>query len=257
MKGRMAKNEIYLFGTCIASHLYPNLLDAVNGLLKAFGITPLREKEEGCCGLPAFSSGHFQIAKEMAKDFLAHFKDQDIPIVIPSGSCACMVKIHYKRLFEDNRHWKVLAEKVAMRTFELTQFLIQEVGLSKIQGRHNGRVLFHDSCQALRLLKIKDEPTLLLRKVEGISPAGPDFRIEDGERCCGFGGLFHKKYPEISAALRRSKVQKILQLNPDILVGLDMGCLYQLKKGLKGKKSIKVMHLAQFLFEALKNGEKG
>lgn len=249
----MDSNKIIFFDTCVVSHLYPHVSKAAKRLLKELSLEIVEPSHQVCCGLPAFSSGHWDIAKAMARCFLVRFEKEELPIVIPSGSCTAMVRVHYLKLFEDDPFFRKRAEKLAERTFELSEFLVEVVGVNRINGEYRGRVAFHDSCQALRVLNIKEQPTLLLNRIQGIRAIGPDFRVDDGERCCGFGGLFHLKYPEISAAIRESKINRIISHSPDILVGIDMGCMHNLKKGLKKRNyPIRAMHMAELLWEAQK-----
>ncbi|MFN3534348.1 MAG: (Fe-S)-binding protein [Desulfatiglandales bacterium] len=250
--------RVFLLDTCILSHLYPRVLRDICDLLKRLGVKPVIPDGLGCCGLPAYNSGHWEIARSMAKRLLKLFAREEIPIVVPSGSCAAMIRVHYLKLFGDDPYWLNRAGPIAERTYELSQFLVQKIGPDEIRGRYEARVAFHDSCQALRSLNIFGEPTILLNQIQGVLPAGIDFRVEGGEGCCGFGGFFHLKYPEISAAMRESKLKKLLEASPDIVVGLDMGCLYNLKKGLsKGDRRIRFLHLGEFLREAMAKYGRG
>jgi L-lactate dehydrogenase complex protein LldE len=243
--------RVYLFKTCIVSHLYPEVFRATRRLLEAFGLEVLVPDDQTCCGLPAFSSGNWRVAKKVARHFLNVFRDPKTPIVIPSGSCTHMIRAHYQMLFERDLQWRDLVREVASRTFELTEFLVDQLKVSFV-GHLRRRVLFNDSCQALRGLKISEQPIRLISGVEGLEPASPGFRAEALDRCCGFGGLFHLRYPEISRAMRDAKLRIISRAAPELLVGLDMGCLHHLKRGLKEMDlPIETMHMAQFLLLAM------
>jgi L-lactate dehydrogenase complex protein LldE len=246
----MSKKPVFLLDTCLAAHLYNPLIKATRTLLERLHVEVLRPKTQPCCGLVAFNAGYFAVAKEMAKRFISTFWDQEYPIVIPSGSCAAMVRHHYKSLFKAEPLWEEKVHTLAKRTFELTEFLSTRMEFP-LSLRMEGRVLFHPSCQALRLLQIHQQPIELLSKIRGIEPVGDGFRAEGWDRCCGFGGLFHLKYPEISKAMRDSKLELMERQDPQIIVGIDMGCLLHLKRGLKERASkIRVMHMAELLLEA-------
>jgi len=210
-------------------------------------ITP---KGQLCCGLVALNSGYFEVAKNMAKEFISTFWEKDYPIVIPSGSCTAMVRHHYPNLLKGESMWEQRATTIAKRTFELTEFLTTQIDFS-LNLSLKKRVLFNPSCQALRLLQIHHQPIKLLSRIKGIEAAGNGFKAEGWDRCCGFGGLFHMKFPEISKAMRDSKLELMEKQKPEIIVGIDMGCLLHLKRGLAKRSSrIQVMHMAELLLEA-------
>jgi L-lactate dehydrogenase complex protein LldE len=155
-----------------------------------------------------------------------------------------MVRHHYPQLFADDAAWLQRAQEVAAKTFELTEYLVDILGVDDLGARYNGVVTYHDSCHLLRNLRVKEQPRSLLRKI-----AGAEFvEMNDSDRCCGFGGSFSFKYADISAAMAEDKVNNIIASGADTVVGCDMGCLMNIQGMLSRKgSSIRAVHIAQLL----------
>lgn len=234
---------VTLFIQCIIDAVYPEVAEAMVKVLKGLGLTLSCPKDQTCCGQPAFNSGYQKEARAAAVHFLKVFKDAHV-IVCPSGSCVNMVRHHYLELFDDDPDLKNLAAETAKKTFEFTEFLVDVLKVDGLGARYDGRVTYHDSCHLLRGIKVAEQPRKLIKGVKGL-----DFvEMHNSDRCCGFGGSFSVKYPEISAAMVDDKVNHIIATKADAVVGCDMGCLMNIKGRLSRIGSdMKVMHIAQLL----------
>jgi len=240
--------RVQLFATCLIDTFFPETGEAVVKLLRHFDVDILYPKEQTCCGKPPNSAGYRKEARQAAEHFISVFEGTD-PIVIPSGSCASMVKNHYPELFKDDPKMFRKAEAVARRTFEFSQFLthILKAHETGFPNGH-GKITYHASCQLTRELGVKTEPLDLIKSIHGVEFVP----MTNAERCCGFGGVFMGKLPEISMALADDKVDSILETKADIVTGCDHGCLMNIMDAAKrGKSSFEVKHLAAVLAEAL------
>ena len=236
-----------LFATCLIDTFYPETGVAVVKLLRHFGVDVIFPKEQTCCGKPADSGGYAYEARKAAEHFLSVFKGSD-PIVIPSGSCASMVKNHYPELFKHNDRLREKAEQTAARTFELSQFLVHQLEAHMANLKGSGKLTYHASCQLLRELGVQDEPIQLLESLSGAEY----LPMEKADRCCGFGGIFMARQPEISMALADKKAEMAINSGADTVVGCDHGCLMNIADALKrAGNSIQVKHLAQVLAEGI------
>jgi L-lactate dehydrogenase complex protein LldE len=235
--------RVSLFVPCLADIFLPEVGEATARLLERLGIELSYPEDQTCCGQPAFNAGHWEDARRVARQFLRAFEDSEI-IVSPSGSCVSMVRNHYQRLFADNPSDLEKAQTIGGRTFELTEFLVRHLGLTDLGASFSGRVTYHDSCHLNRELGIKEEPRALIRAVAGLELV----EMQDSERCCGFGGIFSIKFPEVSAAMARRKAELIGESGADTVVLCDPGCLIQLRGCLSRQGSnIRVMHIAELL----------
>lgn len=196
-----------------------------------------------CCGQPAFNSGYWDEAREVAKHFLDVFKDAEY-IVSPSGSCVSMVTHHYAELFREDEARLALWRQIASRTHEFSSFLTDVLGVDDVGARFEHKVTYHDSCHALRELKVKEAPRRLLSRVRGLTLE----EMDAAEECCGFGGTFSVKFPSVSGGMARTKIDSILRTGADTVVSLDSSCLMQLQGALsRAGSSIRTMHLAEVL----------
>ena len=196
-----------------------------------------------CCGQPAFNSGYPEQASEVARHFLKVFGDAEY-IIVPSGSCTSMIKHHYEDIFQ--RDEKMLAEvrRVTRNVWEFSRFLLQVANVEDVGARFEGVVTYHDSCHALRELQIKEGPRRLLAKVRGLTLR----EMEAAEECCGFGGTFSIKFPEVSGAMARTKIDSIRKTEADAVVSLDSSCLMQLQGAIdRAGLPIRTLHLAEVL----------
>ena len=237
------QRTVTLFVQCIVDSIHPEVGDAMVHIFHKLGVPITCPTNQTCCGQPAYNSGYRHPAAIAAKHFIKIFEDSDI-IVCPSGSCVNMVRNHFPELFRDEPTWLRRAEELAGRVFELSEYLVDGVGAEDLGARHNGKITYHDSCHLLRGLKIREQPRALIRNV-----AGAEFvEMNDSERCCGFGGAFSVKYPEISTAMLADKVKNIVNSGADTVIGCDMGCLMNIQGILSRVGSqIKTMHIAQLL----------
>jgi L-lactate dehydrogenase complex protein LldE len=212
-------------------------------VFRQLGIALTCPTAQTCCGQPAFNSGYRRQARIAAKHFIEVFEDSE-RIVCPSGSCVNMVRYHYAELFQNNPLWLRRAQDLAGRTYEFSEYLVDVLGIEDLGIRFDGRVTYHDSCHLMRGIGVKDQPRKLLHHVSGI-----DFvEMHNSDYCCGFGGAFSVKFPEISDAIVTDKVKNIIDTGADAVVGCDMGCLMNIQGKLSRMGSdIKVMHLAQIL----------
>jgi len=235
---------VTLFIQCLVDGIYPEVGEAVVGIFRKLGVNLTCPTRQTCCGQPAFNSGYQGEARVAAKRFIEIFESAEA-IVCPSGSCVTMVRHHYPQLFADDAAWLQRAQDVAAKTFELTEYLVDILGVVDDLGAHyTGVITYHDSCHLLRNLRIKEQPRSLLRKISGAEFV----EMNDSDRCCGFGGSFSFKYADISAAMAEDKVSNIIASGADTVVGCDMGCLMNIQGMLSRKgSSIKAMHIAQLL----------
>jgi len=234
---------VTLFIQCLVDGIFPEVGEAVVGIFRKLGVSLTCPTRQTCCGQPAFNSGYQGEARVAARRFIEIFQTAET-IVCPSGSCVTMVRHHYPQLFADDAAWLQRAQEVAAKTFELTEYLVDILGVDDLGAHYNGVVTYHDSCHLLRNLRVKEQPRSLLRRI-----AGAEFvEMNDSDRCCGFGGSFSFKYADISAAMAEDKVDNIIASGADTVVGCDMGCLMNIQGMLSRRgSSIKAMHIAQLL----------
>ena len=238
--------EVSLFIPCLVNLLMPKIGDSTAATLERCGVS-VSYRGEVCCGQPAFNSGHWEEAKKMARRFLDVYRDAD-SIVCPSGSCVSMVRKQYPRLFADEPKYHDKALSLGGRLFEFTEFLIKQMGLSELDAFFPGKVTIHDSCHLNRELGIKEETRALLRMVRGLEIV----EMEESDRCCGFGGVFSVKFPEISAAMASKKADNIISTGVETVIVSDPGCIMQIKGYLeKRQEKQRVLHIAELLNEAM------
>ena len=234
---------VTLFIQCLVDGIYPEVGEAVVRIFGKLGINLISPTKQTCCGQPAFNAGYRREAGVAAIRFIDIFETAEV-IVRPSGSCVTMVRHHYPQLFDDDDPWLQRARQVAAKTYELTEYLVDVLGVEDIGARYDGTITYHDSCHLLRNLRVKAQPRKLLAKVSGAE----FIEMYDADRCCGFGGSFSVKYADISSAMVADKVNNIIASGADTVVGCDMGCLMNIQGMLSRKGSdIKIMHIAQIL----------
>jgi len=238
-----SNRKITLFIQCIVDGIYPEVGFAVVRIFEKLGIEAECPLEQTCCGQPAFNSGYRKEAKQAAEHFINVFRDAEA-IVCPSGSCVNMVRNHYPDLFRDNEKLLEIVKGIGSRTFELTEYLVDVLGVEDLGSRYDGRITYHDSCHLMRGIGVKEQPRRLIRRIRGAEFV----EMKDSDRCCGFGGAFSVKYPEISTAMLEDKVNNIIDSKAEVVTGCDMGCLMNIqgmliRKGLP----VKTIHIAQLL----------
>ena len=236
--------RVALFVTCVVDQMWPGIGASTVEVLRRVGCTVEFDERQTCCGQPAFNTGYREEARRLAKRFIEIFEESKAEaIVSPSGSCTAMVH-HYPALFPDDADWRRRAKNLAEQTFELSSFLVRVLKVEDVGARWAGRVTWHDACHALRDLNVQSEPRSLLRHVNGTEFV----ELENADACCGFGGTFSVKYPEISVAILDQKIEAIEKAGVQAVVSGDASCLMQIGGRLSRKGSkVKVMHLAEIL----------
>ena len=235
---------VSLFVTCIVDQLWPSIGTSMVDVLGRVGCEVQFDVRQTCCGQPAFNAGYRREARALAKRFITIFeKTRADAIVAPSGSCTAMVH-HFAELFPDDARWRKRACAVAERSFELSAFLVNVLKVEDVGARFEGQVTWHDACHALRDLGLHREPRRLIRNVRGAELV----EIPNADACCGFGGTFSVKYPEISVAILDQKIEAIEQAGVAAVVASDASCLMQIGGRLSRKGSrVRAIHLAELL----------
>lgn len=236
--------KVSLFITCLVDQLCPNVGVSAVKVLRRAGCEVVFDDRQTCCGQPAFNTGYRGEARKFAERCIEIFENSDADaIVSPSGSCTAMVK-HFHELFPDNEEWRERAEKVAERTFEFTGFLVNVLKVGAVSSDTNRRVTWHDACHGLRELGLKEEPRQLLKTGKNVEFV----EMENADVCCGFGGTFSVKYPEISAGILDNKIEAIEKADVEAVVSCDASCLMQIGGRLSRLGSnVRPMHIAEFL----------
>ena len=235
--------RVTLFVQCLVDGLYPEVGEAMVALFNRLGISVRVPRNQTCCGQPAFNAGHRKAAGRAARRFIQIFEDAEV-IVCPSGSCVAMVRHHYPELFANDEKWLDRAAGVGRKTFELSQYLVDVLGIDDVGACYPGKVTYHDSCHLLRGLGVADQPRRLIRNIRRAELV----EMKAADRCCGFGGTFAAKYPDISVAMVDEKISNIITSGADTVTGCDISCLMNIQGRLSRIGSpVKTMHLAQLL----------
>jgi L-lactate dehydrogenase complex protein LldE len=239
---RKSQPRVGLFVTCLVDIIRPSVGFAAVKLLEDAGCKVVVPSQT-CCGQPAYNSGDRGSAKKLARQAIDAFEDCDY-VVAPSGSCGGMLIKHYPDLFAGEPDLAERAERFAEKSHELVSFLVDVMGVSKVEARYEGIVAYHDSCAGLRELGVKAQPRRLLAAVEGLTLV----ELSEPETCCGFGGLFATKYGELSNAIVTRKAEDIRGAKPDTVLAGDLGCLMNMAGKLQRDGSpIKARHVAEIL----------
>lgn len=230
--------------TCLGDVFFPDVGVATVRLLRRLGVAVDFPADQTCCGQPFFNSGYHDQARALAKNVLRTF-DTGRPVVTPSGSCAAMVKLEFLELFHEDPALERQARDLAQRTHELSDFLVNVLKVEDVGARYPGRAAYHMACH-LRGLGLTSEPERLLRHVRDLTLVP----LERYDECCGFGGSFSVRYPEISGAMVQDKAAFIEQSGADTLVATDAGCLMNIAGCLRRRgRDVRVKHLAEILVE--------
>lgn len=241
--------SIVLFPTCLGDVVARQTVTDAGAVLARLGFNVRHPRAATCCGQPAFNSGHDAPARAVARATLRALDDgSDDPILVPSGSCTSMVRLHWRELFHKTEDADA-ALRVARRVRELSSFLAEQAeAIAALHPRLAARVAYHDSCHMLRELRIKQAPRDVLAAIDGVELV----EMAGSERCCGFGGTFAVRYPEVSVAMADAKLQELGPAGVDLLVSADPGCLLQLGGRLSREGApVRAVHLATVLAEAL------
>ena len=234
--------RVGLLVTCLVDLIRPSVGFAAVKLLQEAGCI-VEVPPQSCCGQPAFNSGDRTTAREIAAQVIEAFAGCDY-VVAPSGSCAGMLKIHYPELFRGDPNWQPRADALADKAYELVCFLVDVCGVDQVAVRLDATATYHDSCSGLRELGVRDQPRRLLATVQGLQLA----EMRDANVCCGFGGTFCVKYPEISNAIVGKKAAAIAATGAGLLLAGDLGCLMNMAGKLQRDGSgIEARHVAEVL----------
>lgn len=237
------KPRVALFVTCLVDLFRPSVGFAAVKLLEAAGCSVHVPKDQTCCGQPAFNTGNVKDARRMARRVMDTFEDFDYT-VLPSGSCAAMMKHHYPNLFADDPSLAKRAGRFSEKVFELVSFLTDIRKVETVPGSFNGSVTYHDSCSGLRKLGIKKQPRQLLQSIPGLQL----IEMKHPEVCCGFGGAFSVKFPDISRRMADDKALDIQTTGADMVLAGDMGCILNISDALKHVRAgIEAAHVAEIL----------
>lgn len=253
MPKRLEKRGIkaYIFVTCLVDTFFPDVGVSMVRVLDRLGVETVFLNDQTCCGQPAFNSGYQDDARVVAERFLKVFEKaandssgKDIYIVCPSGSCTSMVKVFYKELFHNSPALLNIIDKISDMTYEFTDFLVNVLNITDVGAEYSGVLTYHDSCHMLRELGVNDAPRQLIRSVKGA-----EFKeMEMHDACCGFGGTFSVKFPEVSVSMLDEKIHCIEKSGADTVVSADMGCLMNIGGALSRRNiPVKVMHIADLL----------
>lgn len=235
--------RVALFVTCLVDLFRPTVGFAAVKLMQDAGCTVEVPEAQTCCGQPAYNSGDRKDTIAVARQVIAAFEGYDY-VVAPSGSCAGMIMKHYPELFADDPDWAARAKDLSARTHELVSFLTDVLKVSNVEAAFDGTVTYHDSCSGLRELGIHSQPRALLDGVQGLHLR----ELEDSNVCCGFGGTFCVKYPDISNNMVSKKTEKILATGAETLLAGDMGCLMNMAGKLQREgANVRVRHVAEVL----------
>ncbi len=245
--GPVAPVRASLFVTCLGDHFYADAAASAVRLLRKLGVEVDFPEAQTCCGQPAFNAGRDAEARRMARHTLEVFRESEY-VVLPSGSCASMLRRFYAHLFDEDAGLSGQVADLAGRTFELAEFLVRVLEVTELgQGLEGRRIAYHHGCHALRELGIREEPLALMAN------AGAEVvPWEAAEECCGFGGLFSVSFPQVSAGMADRKLDTLAEAGRvDLLTSADCGCLLQLSGRMRRRgQNLAVRHLADVLWEA-------
>ncbi|PAF41610.1 (Fe-S)-binding protein [Helicobacter sp. 11S03491-1] len=243
--------KVYFFATCLGGVAYSNTCVNAIKLLQKEGIEVIFKKDQTCCGQPSYNSGYYDESAEVVLYNVELFKG-DYPIIVPSGSCAGMMKHDYLELFEGKSEYQRIRQ-FSSRIFELSEFLDKKLGVRYQDYGEPVRITWHSNCHALRVAKIVDSSKALLRSLKNVEL----IELEREEECCGFGGTFSVKEPEISKAMVSEKIADIQSRNVEYLVAGDGGCLLNISGAMEKMNSkIKTIHLYDFLAQRIGISDK-
>ncbi len=242
--------RVSLFVTCMVDMIYPHTGMAVVDLLEHLNVEVDFPAAQTCCGQPGFNAGYHKEARSVAQQFIRAFSNSEV-IVTPSGSCAAMVRHEYPKLFEDDPVWRPHAEGMAEITWEITEFITDGLGITNIEGAFvdEQRFAVHDACHGLRVLGLGKSTRTLLGNVENAAVSD----LDGCDECCGFGGLFSVKMPDVSNAMLQRKIDNINSAPAETTVTGDVSCMTHMNGGLSRQNSPRrVRHIVDVLAEAVK-----
>ena len=236
--------HVQLFITCLVDSFYPQTGEAIVDIFCRLGISVEFPRDQTCCGQPAFNAGLRDEARPLAEQTIRVFEATTGDIVMPSGSCAHMLKHNYLELFADDPVWLPRAHALSRRVYEFTEYLVDKLGVTDLGARWDGLLTYHPSCHLLRGMNIDRQPRALLANVRGAQVVD----LPNAEECCGFGGVFSMEHPELSAEWLKRKIMNLEKTESPTLVLAEAGCLMHIAGGLhRQKKSQRVVHIAEVL----------
>jgi L-lactate dehydrogenase complex protein LldE len=241
----MAQGKIRasLFVTCLGDQFFPLVGESAVAVLRRLGVDVTFNPAQTCCGQPAFNTGYRDEARQVAARVLDMYRDAEY-VVIPSGSCSSMIRVFYPELFADDPDRLRQAKDLCARVYEFSEFLVKVLKVEDVGASFHRRVTYHDSCHLLRELGIDAEPRKLLRAVRGLEVV----ELNDNRLCCGFGGTFAVKFPEVSVAMAEDKLRAVAETGAEIIVANDSGCLMHLAGAIHRRGlPLQTMHLAELL----------
>jgi len=248
----MSEKVVSLFIQCLVDTMFPEAAEAMVAVLQRLNIPFVYSPDQTCCGQPAYNSGYRKEAKAAARRFIEIFEKAEV-VVCPSGSCVHMVRQHYPELFCEDEEMRQRAINLGNKTFEFSQYLVDELHITDVSARYPGTVTYHDSCHLSRGLGINSQPRTLLKKVEDLTFV----EMSNSDTCCGFGGSFSVHYPEISSSMADEKIDNILKSGADTVVGCDVSCLMNIMGRLSRRnEAVKVLHISQILAAQISGEDK-
>ncbi|GAB6179528.1 (Fe-S)-binding protein [Desulfotomaculum defluvii] len=237
-----------IFVTCIVDSFYPQVGEAMVRVLEKSGVQLEFPESQVCCGQPAYNTGYWDETRQVAKTLLEAFKNSEY-VVAPSGSCVAAIREYYPIIFEKDPEYLPLARELVQKTYEFSEFMVKVLQISDVGARFPHKVTYHASCHGNRLLGVTPYAKKLLAHVKDMQL----LELPHAETCCGFGGTFSVKQPEISEAMVDEKVHHIKETGADVVTAIDMGCLMNIEGRLKKEGSpIRTLHLAQLLDEGMR-----
>lgn len=236
--------EVQLFITCLVDSFYPQTGEAIVSILRRLGLAVDFPRAQTCCGQPPFNAGLRAEAHPIVEHTIRVFEETTGDIVIPSGSCAHMIKHGYPELLKDDPYWLPRAQALGKRVFEFTEYLVDRLGVTDLGARWDGVLTYHPACHTLRGMDIDRQPRSLLANVKGAEIV----ELPEARDCCGFGGIFSIEHHELSAEWLKRKIGNLEKTGSPTLVVTESGCLMHIAGGLQREnRSQRVMHIAEIL----------
>lgn len=233
----------HVFIPCLVDQFRPKTGEATVRILESLGIEVDYTPEQVCCGQPFFKSGYLDQCRRLARKTILNFSGNHA-VVAPSGSCVRMIREYYPKIFKDDPEWGKRAQDLSARTYELSEFLVRILGVTDCHASFAGKITFHDSCQVKSGLGIFKEPRELLENVAGLELV----EMKRSDECCGFGGIFSAKFPHLSEAIARDKIENALATGAEVITGCEISCLIHLEGyARKMGARIRTLHLADIL----------
>jgi len=235
--------QVALFATCLGDLYFPHVCEATVNVLSKIGVNVEFPDEQTCCGQPAFNSGFQKVTRDFALHFLKVFEHAEF-VVSPFGSCVSLVKNEYVHLFDDAPALSARVQALADRTHELATFLVDVMGIGDLGAEYHTKATYHDGCHTLRGLKVEQQPRTLLSHVKGLELV----EMELPAWCCGFGGTFSVRMPDVSGAMLDEKIRRVQNSAVPVIISTELGCMMQIHGGLARKQMPqRVVHLANVL----------